>query len=121
MPVKPEDISSRDFNRYCLQPGKWICVLSSAFRWELQMTKKQAKLFRAFSVNRCVRKSMLLVFYAGRKHLAKTKLELIQKLLGEQITTFYCLDCLADYLGVSVEEILDKIEEFKEQGCKLFE
>ena len=25
------------------------------------------------------------------------------------------------YLGVSVQDILDKIEEFKDQGCKLFE
>ena len=57
----------------------------------------------------------------GKKTLSKNEIGINQKLLGEQITTFYCLDCLADYLGVSVEEILDKIEEFKEQGCKLFE
>ena len=57
----------------------------------------------------------------GKETLSKNEVGINQKLLGEQITTFYCLDCLADYLGVSVEEILDKIEEFKEQGCKLFE
>lgn len=57
----------------------------------------------------------------GKETLSKNEIGINQKLLGEQITTFYCLDCLADYLGVSVEEILDKIEEFKEQGCKLFE
>lgn len=57
----------------------------------------------------------------GKKTLSKNEIGINQKLLGEQITTFYCLDCLADYLGVSVDEILDKIEEFKEQGCKLFE
>ena len=56
-----------------------------------------------------------------KKKKKKNEIGINQKLLGEQITTFYCLDCLADYLGVSVEEILDKIEEFKEQGCKLFE
>ena len=33
----------------------------------------------------------------------------------------YCMDCLAEYLGCTVEELLDKIEEFKEEGCKLFE
>ena len=44
-----------------------------------------------------------------------------QKLLGEKTTVYYCMDCLADYLGVTVQDILDKIEEFKEQGCKLFE
>jgi len=31
------------------------------------------------------------------------------------------MDCLAEYLGCTVEELLDKIEEFKEEGCKLFE
>lgn len=56
----------------------------------------------------------------GKEALSKNEIGINQKLLGEQITTFYCLDCLANYLGVSTEEILDKIEEFKEQGCKLF-
>ena len=30
------------------------------------------------------------------------------------------MDCLADFLNVTVEELLDKIEEFKEEGCELF-
>ena len=42
------------------------------------------------------------------------------KLVGEETTVFYCLDCLADYLDVTVVDILDQLEEFKEQGCKLF-
>ena len=33
----------------------------------------------------------------------------------------YCMECLADYLEVSVEDLQDKIEEFKEEGCKLFD
>ena len=37
------------------------------------------------------------------------------------IKNFYCLDCLAEYLDCTVQELLDKIEEFKEEGCKLFE
>ena len=37
------------------------------------------------------------------------------------IANFYCLDCLAEYLDCTVQELLDKIEEFKEEGCKLFE
>ena len=44
-----------------------------------------------------------------------------KKLLGEDIEKFYCLDCLAEYLEVTPQDILDKIEEFKEDGCKLFE
>lgn len=31
-----------------------------------------------------------------------------------------CLMCLADYLECSKEELEDKIEEFKAEGCKLF-
>ncbi len=57
----------------------------------------------------------------GKEALEKNEIGINKKLLGEQITAFYCLDCLADYLGVSVQDIMDKIEEFKDQGCKLFE
>lgn len=42
------------------------------------------------------------------------------KLLGENVSKFFCLPCLANNLGVSVEDLLAKIEEFKDQGCKLF-
>ncbi|MDR3320095.1 MAG: hypothetical protein LBS77_04025 [Desulfovibrio sp.] len=43
-----------------------------------------------------------------------------KKLLGIKVTRFYCLSCFANYLDVTVEELLAKVEEFKEQGCKLF-
>lgn len=57
----------------------------------------------------------------GKESLEKNEIGINKKLLGEQVEAFYCLDCLTDYLGVSVQDILDKIEEFKDQGCKLFE
>ena len=57
----------------------------------------------------------------GKETLEKNEIGINKKLLGEQVKSFYCMDCLADYLGVSVQDILDKIEEFKDQGCKLFE
>ena len=44
-----------------------------------------------------------------------------KKLLGEKTAAYYCMYCLAEYLDVTVQDIEDKIEEFKEQGCKLFE
>ena len=56
----------------------------------------------------------------GKKYLDKNTIGINKKLLGEDITSFYCMDCLADYLGCEVQDILDKIEEFKEEGCKLF-
>ena len=43
-----------------------------------------------------------------------------KKLLGEDIDRFFCMDCLAEYLDVTVHDLEDKIEEFKEEGCKLF-
>lgn len=55
-----------------------------------------------------------------KEDLNKDTIGINKKLLGRNITKFYCMDCLADYLEVTVEELDDKIEEFKEQGCKLF-
>lgn len=56
----------------------------------------------------------------GKEHLNKDTIGINKKLLGEDIENFYCLDCLAEYLGCTVDELLDKIEEFKEECCKLF-
>ena len=52
--------------------------------------------------------------------LDKNTLGLNKKLLGEDICNFYCMECLADYLDVTGEELQDKIEQFKAEGCKLF-
>ena len=57
----------------------------------------------------------------GRKHLDKDTVGINKKLLGEDIRNYYCMDCRAEYLGCTVQELLDKIEEFKEEGCKLFQ
>lgn len=57
----------------------------------------------------------------AKEPLTKNEVGITKKLLGEQTTVFFCLDCLAEYLGVTVQDIEDKIEEFKDQGCKLFE
>ena len=56
----------------------------------------------------------------GKKNLDKDTIGINKKLLGEDGKNFYCMDCLADYLGCDVQDILDKIVEFKEEGCKLF-
>ena len=56
----------------------------------------------------------------GKETLEKDEIGINKKLFGHQIKNFYCMDCLAEYLGVSVQDILDKVEEFKDQGCKLF-
>lgn len=56
----------------------------------------------------------------GKINLDKDTIGINKKLLGTNIINFFCMDCLAEYLGVTVEDLIDKIEEFKEQGCKLF-
>lgn len=57
----------------------------------------------------------------GKLELDKNEIGINKKLLGEQVENFYCLSCLADYLEVTVDELNAKIEEFKEEGCKLFD
>ena len=57
----------------------------------------------------------------GKAHLDKDTIGINKKLLGKDIENLYCMDCLADYLGCSVQELLDMIEEFKEEGCVLFQ
>lgn len=49
-----------------------------------------------------------------------SKLITIEKMLGTNVKSFYCMECLADYLGCTIEDLLEKIEEFKDEGCTLF-
>ena len=56
----------------------------------------------------------------GKRNLNKDAIGINKKLLGEDIENFYCIDCLANYLECTVEDLMNKIEEFKEDGCKLF-
>jgi hypothetical protein len=56
----------------------------------------------------------------GKDDLDKDTIGINKKLLGEDVPKFYCMECLAEYLECEVQDILDKIEEFKEEGCKLF-
>ena len=52
--------------------------------------------------------------------LKKDHIALSKKLLGRHIIKFMCLNCLAEYIDCTVEDLLVKIEEFREQGCSLF-
>ncbi len=52
--------------------------------------------------------------------LPKDHIALNKKMIGRQVTKFFCLPCLADFLDCSEDDLLVKIEEFKEQGCALF-
>ena len=58
--------------------------------------------------------------YLCDKEIEKNEVGLSKKLLGRNTTRYYCISCLADYLDISADDLLTKIEEFKEQGCRLF-
>ena len=57
----------------------------------------------------------------GKSPLTKNEVGINKKLLGAKSESFYCLECLANFLDVEAQDILDKIEEFKNDGCKLFD
>ena len=59
--------------------------------------------------------------YCGAADLSKNTLGINKKLYGKAAERFLCMECLAEELGVTVEELLEKIEEFKDEGCELFE
>ena len=56
----------------------------------------------------------------GKSPLSKDELALYKKLMDKNAVNVCCLTCLADFLAVSEEDLLVKIEEFKEAGCTLF-
>ena len=56
----------------------------------------------------------------GKVELSKDEIGLTKKLISKNSCNFYCISCLAEYLDVTEEELRDKIEEFKEEGCTLF-
>ncbi|MCL2499297.1 MAG: hypothetical protein FWE90_03055 [Defluviitaleaceae bacterium] len=60
-------------------------------------------------------------YVCGKENLEKNEAALNQKLFGRKVVRFYCYECLAEFLEISTEELMAKIEDFKMQGCGLFE
>lgn len=56
-----------------------------------------------------------------REGLDKNTIGINKKLLGLEVKNFFCIDCLASYLDTTADDLKEKIEEFKDEGCKLFE
>ncbi len=59
-------------------------------------------------------------YVCGKNPLSKDEVGICKKLIDKKTTKFYCLPCLAEQLEVTEEELVAKIEEFKEEGCTLF-
>lgn len=58
--------------------------------------------------------------YICGDRIDKDHIALNKKLINRQVNRFMCLVCMADFFSCAVEDLLVKIEEFKEQGCTLF-
>lgn len=63
---------------------------------------------------------MASCYVCGKENLSKDEIGITKKLIDKKTKQFYCLPCLAEFLEVTTEELLDKIEEFKDEGCTLF-
>lgn len=60
-------------------------------------------------------------YVCDKQNLNKDEIGITKKLLGKNEQRMFCISCLAEQLEVTEEELVDKINEFKEEGCKLFE
>ena len=59
-------------------------------------------------------------YVCDKNNLTKDEVGINKKLVGKDIQKYYCMTCLAEYLEVTEQELIDKIEEFKNEGCILF-
>jgi hypothetical protein len=57
----------------------------------------------------------------GKSPLLRNEIGLNKKFIHRKLEDFFCMSCLADYFEMSEDELKEKIEEFKCQGCTLFE
>jgi biotin operon repressor len=60
-------------------------------------------------------------YICGKENLAHNEIGLNKKLIGRDVKKLHCLQCLADYLELSVDELEERVQEFKDAGCDLFE
>ena len=54
------------------------------------------------------------------KTITKDEEALSRKLIDPDTEELYCLSCMSDICGCTVDDLKIKIQEFKEQGCTLF-
>lgn len=53
--------------------------------------------------------------------LKKDEVGLSKKMLVPDGTMLYCFSCMAEMIGCTENYLLEKVEEFKEEGCTLFQ
>lgn len=65
-------------------------------------------------------KKIINCSFCGKEKLTKNEIGLNKKLFGENVSNLLCIKCLANEVEVTEQDLIDKIEEYKEEGCKLF-
>ncbi len=63
---------------------------------------------------------MATCYICGKENLSKDEIGITKKLIDKKTKQFFCLSCLAEQMEVTETELLDKIEDFKNEGCILF-
>jgi hypothetical protein len=58
--------------------------------------------------------------YCGKENLSGDVIGLNKKLVGLTAERMMCLTCMAEDLETTEEELLEFVERFKREGCKLF-
>ena len=53
--------------------------------------------------------------------LTHDEIGLTKKLINRGSTEFLCYACMAQHFGVTVDLLRQKVEQFREMGCTLFE
>ena len=53
--------------------------------------------------------------------LTADEVAVTKKMVNRGAREFYCVDCLAGHFKVTPEVIREKIQQFKEMGCTLFQ
>jgi len=66
------------------------------------------------------RKKVVDCAFCEKENLSVNIIGLNKKIIHRQIERMLCLTCMAAYFETTEEELRDKIEEFKTQGCSLF-
>ncbi len=54
------------------------------------------------------------------KTLSYNEIGIHKKMLGRGAVEYFCYDCLAEYLEVTVDQLKESIKVYKAQGCLLF-
>ena len=58
--------------------------------------------------------------YCGKEKLTKDEIGLNKKMIHRQIERMMCVRCMAACFETTEEELRERIEWFKRQGCALF-